>query len=252
MFIRFLSLCFSLLFLAAGAAQAQSFPTHPLWRGWAAVNPAGRLENCAVVRLYDDGGALSLALTVDGRFVMALSHSGLTLATEGRAAPVVTVDRYFSYRLPAQAIGDSIVWELTGQAGFQALLAEGEWLDFDGPGGPEYSITGAGDSLRAAAACLGRPDAVPPAAPSVPAPATGLAADLDAYAGEAAAQEDWLYMKKRFGPLLAGRDMTLVPRTRSRDGRVFVTMRISGFARPEEAADFCRAMQAQKRACVVR
>lgn len=251
---RLLSLRFSLLLagclllLSSGAVLARTFPTHPLWSGRAAVNPSGRLENCAVVRLYDDDSALSLALTVDGRFVMALSHSGLTSAAEGRAAPVVTVDRYFSYRLPARVVGDSIVWELTDQAAFQALLAEGEWLGFGGPGGLEYSITGVGESLRAAAACLGRPDAAPPA----PAPVAGLMAELDAYAGETAAQEDWLYMKKRFGPLLAGREMTLVPRTRNRDGRVFVTMRITGFASPEDAADFCRAMQGQKRACIVR
>jgi hypothetical protein len=238
---------------------AASFSPHPLWEGEEIFNSQGRLESCAVTRNYAGDDVVSLALGEDGAVLLVLTRFGLQPPPGWRGFITLSVDDGLPQRVPAETVHRSVAMDLTDAAALRALLPVGRRLYFMELNEKGYSLEGLDVGLRALADCVARrrpaeaavADA-PEKSPEVTPETKQIIADLDTYVSEAAALEDWAMMKKKFADVLAGREASFPIRTRNKDGRAFIVMRFSGFRDQAEAQGFCLAMQARKRACIVR
>lgn len=233
---------------------------HPLWEGEEIYNPQGRLESCFITRSYAGKDIVSLAQEEDGAVLLALTRAGLSPPPDWRGFITLSVDDGLPHRVPAETVRQSVAMDLTDAPALRALLPTGRLLYFKELNDRGYSLEGLDVGLRALADCFAPPRPAEPAAavaPSEKEPEKGseaklIIADLDAYVNEAAALEDWAIMKKKFADVLAGREARFPARTRNKDGRVFIIMRFTDFRDTAEAHAFCAAMQARKRACLVR
>jgi hypothetical protein len=242
---------------------AASFSPHPLWEGEEIFNSQGRLESCAVTRNYAGDDVVSLALGEDGAVLLVLTRLGLQPPPGWRGFITLSVDDGLSHRVPAETVRRSVAMDLTEASALRALLPVGRRLYFMELDDKGYSLEGLDVGLRALADCVAHrrpaeaavadaPEREPEKPPEGTPETKQIIADLDTYVSEAAAQEDWAMMKKKFADVLAGREAGFPIRTRNKDGRAFTVMRFSGFRDQAEAQAFCLAMQARKRACIVR
>lgn len=261
---------------------AEEFDAGLLWSGSIVRDRTGRLESCAVVRMFDDDSVVTFALTRSRNFFLVVSNPAFRLPEGGKRMLAYRVDEGAAYPAPADLLARSVIIDLPDDDRTQALLHRGEWLFVQGlfDGGQDvealgYSLEGAGQSLPKLAGCVDAalaaeqrvagattgttaPAGPPPVAGTAdpaPVPAAkpdGVTVDLSTFASEATARSDWEHMKTVFAPLLAGREPVFARRTRSSDGRVFTTVRIPGFADRDEAERFCKALAARRQECRLR
>lgn len=238
--------------VATVPAWAETFDAGTAWKGNIVRGSGGQMESCAVNREFEDDSVLSFALTRDRDFFLVVGNPRFRLPEGAMRTVRYKVDRGLVYEAPADMLQQSAIIDLPDADGTQELLRHGNWLFLDGLGGDVgYALDGARQSLRALTDCIARTLAAETVA--APLVATGgTEVELGTYAAEPLARQDWLHMKKVLGGLLDGREPMFVTRTRSKDGRAFTVLRIAGFAGRDEAARFCKAMQAKKRECTAR
>lgn len=279
------------LALAAAGGQAQAAPAAepPVWETKAIRDARGRLESCAIVRAFDDASILSFALSRERDFFMVVSNPDLHLPSGWGGMAHYAVDDGLEFRAYAEAVGGSLIVDLPESAALQVMLGDGSWLYIGELGDRGYALDGLKAGLRALGKCVDQAvvaeagttakpketaaasEPAKPAAASVPAPApastpapaqtasapqapsaTAVEADLGTYDFEETARADWPHLQRRLSPLLNNREPVFRPRVRSRDGRVFYSLRVGGFPDRAAAERFCNAVAARKQECTAR
>lgn len=289
---RILGLLGLALAAGSGPALAAPAAEPPVWETKTIRDARGRLESCAIVRAFDDASILSFALSRERDFFMVVSNPDLHLPSGWGGMAHYAIDDGLEFRAYAEAVGGSLIVDLPESAALQVMLGDGSWLYIGELGDRGYALDGLKVGLRSLGKCVDQamaaeagagakpketaaaPEPAKPAAATTPVPAQAqtsppvpaaptpappapsaaavVEADLGTYDFEETARTDWPHLQRRLSPLLNNREPVIRPRIRSRDGRVFYSLRVGGFPDRAAAERFCNAVEAKKQECTAR